>query len=468
MPIEKMIDIGLARGITKKALGKGEYSDLFIQRRETVEVRFEDGKVDDVDTGLDFGAGIRTIAGNLVAYTHTDIVDEEHLELAALTTSRALLYSKERVVLETPPQPCAPVANNSARHSKRKLPHFKNIVEKLESCDKAARSLSNAIVQFSAVHVSQVEEWLYVDSQGETCSNAGVRSRLAVEALATDGKIFQVGREATGRLEIESFYENFDPLELSTTAAKRALLMLEARPAPTGRMSVVVNSGAGGVMIHEACGHGLEADHVQRHASVYEGKIGTKIAGEAVGVMDDPTKENLWGSYALDDEGTKPRGTLLIENGILKNFLYAKHEAMKDSRQSTGNGRRQSFRYPPIPRMSNTYLMPSEIFPQEIISSTPKGLYAKKMGGGQVDPVTGDYVFGVSEGYLIENGKIGQPVRGAILIGNGPKTLQTIDLVANDLSFEDGTCGKDGQEAPVTTGCPTFRIAELTVGGTEL
>lgn len=463
-----MIDIELAREIAKKALGKGEYADIFIQRRETVEVRFEDGKVDDVNTGLDFGAGIRAIRGNLMAYTHTDIVDEEHLELAALTTSEALLYSREGIILQALPQSSAATTNNSAGLEERKLPPFKDVVKKLESCDKAARSLGNAIVQFSAVHVSQVEEWLYVDSQGETCSNAGVRSRLAVEALATNGNISQVGREAVGRLETENFYENFDPVELSITAAKRALLMLDARPAPTGRMPVVVNSKTGGVMIHEACGHGLEADHVQRHASVYEGKIGAKIAGEAVSVMDDPTRKNLWGSYTLDDEGIKPRGTLLIENGILRNFLYAKHEAMKDSCESTGNGRRQSFRYPPIPRMSNTYLVPGKISPQEIISSTPRGLYAKKMGGGQVDPVTGDYVFGVSEGYIIANGKIGQPVRGAILIGNGPKTLQTIDLVANDLSFEDGTCGKDGQEAPVTTGCPTFRIAELTLGGTEL
>jgi TldD protein len=280
--------------------------------------------------------------------------------------------------------------------------------------------------------------------------------------------VIQVGQEAPGALSGPDFYLKHDPAASAITAARRALTMLDAGPSPTGKMTVVVNSGTGGVLLHEACGHGLEIDHVHKGASLYRGKVGQPVASEVVTASDNPTLPGQWGSYEYDDEGTPSQHTLIIEKGVLKEFLYDRHEAMKDGRESTGNGRRQSFRYAPVPRMSNTYIEPGGTDPADIIASTKSGLYAKKMGGGQVDPVTGDYVFGVSEGYLIEDGKIAAPVRGATLIGNGPRTLELIDAVGNDLSFEEGTCGKDGQGVPVTTGGPTFRITELTVGGTEI
>jgi TldD protein len=233
-------------------------------------------------------------------------------------------------------------------------------------------------------------------------------------------------------------------------------------------MAVVMNSGTGGVLLHEAVGHGLEVDHVHKGASVYSGKIGERVAATIVSASDNPTRPGLWGSYDYDDEGTPSQATLLIEDGVLRGYLYDRHEAMKDGVTSTGNGRRQSFRNVPIPRMSNTYIEPGADTHEDIITSTSKGLYAAKMGGGQVDPTTGDFVFSVSEGYLIENGELGSAVRGAVLVGNGPRTLEIIDAVGDDLSHEEGTCGKDGQGVPVTTGGPTFRIAELTVGGTEV
>jgi TldD protein len=207
---------------------------------------------------------------------------------------------------------------------------------------------------------------------------------------------------------------------------------------------------------------------VRKRASVYFGKTGSKVACELVTICDDPTIPDLWGSYVFDDEGTTGRRKILIENGILRGYLYSLYEAMQEGMESNGNGRRQSFRYPPIPRMSNTFLAEGKTEPEDIISDTKYGLYAKKLGGGQVDPVTGDFVFSVSEGYIIENGEVTYPVRGATLIGNGPRTLEMIDAIGNNLCFEEGTCGKEGQGVPVTSGCPTFRIAGLTVGGTKV
>ncbi len=243
--------------------------------------------------------------------------------------------------------------------------------------------------------------------------------------------------------------------------------MLEAQKAPRGEMTVVLSSSAGGTMIHEAIGHGLEADIVQKKASKYCGKIGKEIASPLITVIDDPTLPNKRGSYRFDDEGNPSQKTVLVENGVLKSYLYDYLTAKRDRINPTGNGRRESYHYRPLPRMSNTYIAPGESDPEGIIKSTKKGLFVKKMGGGQVDSVNGDFVFEVEEGYLIEDGKITKPVRGATLIGNGPKVLREINMVGNDLGFEIGTCGKEGQGVPISDGQPTLRIPRMIVGGTK-
>jgi TldD protein len=404
--------------------------------------------------------------GDLAACANTDILDMEHLMRAARAAAEALKHASPGQALEAsksrrsaPPPVCEP---GGGAHSVRA------VVEYLGHCDEAARGESKDIRQVTAVHNASVEDSLLVNSLGEVRVDSCHRTRLVVQVVASRDGVIQVGQEAPGALAGSDFYVKHDPASFALTAARRALVMLDAKPSPTGKMAVVMNSGTGGVLLHEACGHGLEIDQVHKGASVYAGKVGQVVASPVVTASDNPTLPGLWGSYEYDDEGTPARHTVLIEKGVLREFLYARHEAMKDSRESTGNGRRQSFRYAPIPRMSNTYIEPGDSDAADLIASTGKGLYAHKMGGGQVDPATGDYVFGVSEGYLIENGKIAAPVRGAVLIGNGPRTLEMIDAVGNDLSFEEGTCGKDGQGVPVTTGGPTFRIAELTVGGTEV
>ena len=263
---------------------------------------------------------------------------------------------------------------------------------------------------------------------------------------------------------MEIFEEN-PPERIAETAAKRAILMLRTRKAAGGKMPVVLSSKAGGTMIHEAIGHGLEADLAQQGLSVYSGKIGETIASPLITVIDDSTIPYKRGSFFFDEEGTPGQKTILVENGVLKNYMYDRLAAMKDGTTSTGNGRRESYHHRPIPRMTNTLIASGKSKPEDIIRSLEKGLFVEKMGGGQVNTVNGDFVFEVTEGYLIENGRVGEPVRGATLTGNGPEVLKNIDMLGSDLGFGIGTCGKDAQGVPVADAQPTLRIPEIVVGG---
>jgi TldD protein len=256
-----------------------------------------------------------------------------------------------------------------------------------------------------------------------------------------------------------------EPETVAYTAAGRALKMLEAPEAPAGRMTVVLSSEAGGTMVHEAVGHGLEADLTGQGLSVYTGKLGEQVASPLVTVVDDPTIPGKRGSYNMDDEGITASKTVLVEKGILLRYMNDKLSVLRDNLAPTGNGRRQSFRHRPIPRMSNTIIEPGDMDPDEIIGSVDYGLFVRKMGGGQVNTVTGDFVFEVSEGNLIRNGDVAEPVRGATLAGNGPEVLKSVDMVGNDLGFGIGTCGKDGQGVPVGDAQPTLRIPDIVVGG---
>jgi TldD protein len=277
----------------------------------------------------------------------------------------------------------------------------------------------------------------------------------------------QTGYHPVGGLVGLEILDEYPPEKIAQTAVRQALLMLKAGKAPGGTMPVVISSEAGGTMVHEAVGHGLEADLACEGLSVYHNKIGQRVANEKVTVVDDATVPNKRGSFQFDDEGVPAERTVLIEKGILKNYMFDRKVAMKHGFQPTGNGRRESYRFKPICRMTNTMILSGADDPAEIVRSTERGLFVRKMGGGQVNTVNGDFVFEVNEGYLIEKGKVGDPVRGAILTGNGPKVLQTIDKVGNDLGFAIGTCGKDGQGVPVGDAQPTLRIPELVIGGSS-
>jgi TldD protein len=290
---------------------------------------------------------------------------------------------------------------------------------------------------------------------------------LAVQVVAAAKGIIQTGYEPVGgHIGFELFNE-VDPAEVAGTAARRAVQALEAREAPSGVMPVVLSSEAGGTMIHEAVGHGLEADLALEGLSVYSNRIGETVASKRITVIDDATIPRRRGSYGYDDEGIPAQKTLLIEKGMLKGYLCDRLYAMRFGQKSTGNGRRQSYKNPPIVRMSNTLIAPDKDDPDAILRDTPNGVFVRKMGGGQVNTVNGDFVFEVSEGYMIRNGQIGDPIRGATLTGNGPRVLESIDRIGNDLGFGIGTCGKDAQGVPVADAQPTLRIPEIIVGGTS-
>jgi TldD protein len=305
------------------------------------------------------------------------------------------------------------------------------------------------------------------NSEGLIAGDDRTRVRIGAQAVARRGDSVETGAETLGGHRGFELFDN-DPGQIAAEAARKALILLDARPAPAGSMPVVVGGGFGGVLFHEMTGHGLEADHIHKGASVYVGKLGERVAEPLLSAYDDGRLPNEWGSDAIDDEGTPTQKTLLLEDGRLVSFLYDRLRAERDGVASTGNGRRESFRHLPIPRMTNTYIAPGDADPEEIIGEVQKGFYAASFGGGQVDPATGDFVFGVSEGYLIENGRVTRPCRGATLIGNCLQALAAIDAVGNDFAMKTGICGKGGQSAPVGTGQGHVRIAAMTVGGTEV
>jgi TldD protein len=302
-------------------------------------------------------------------------------------------------------------------------------------------------------------------SEGAVVEDERIQLVGLVNVVAEKDGVIQTGYESLGGFAGFEFFSENSLAEVALRAADRALMMLEARRAPGGRMPVVISSEAGGTMIHEAIGHGLEADLAGQGLSRYSGMLGKEVASPLVTVVDDATLPGRRGSYRFDDEGTPSQSTVLVKDGVLTGFLYDKLNAMHDGVRSTGNGRRESYLYRPIPRMSNTFIAPGASDPAEVLESTPKGLLVVKMGGGQVNTVGGDFVFDVQEGYLIENGRKGEPVRGATLTGSGPEILKSIDMVGSDLGFAIGTCGKDGQGAPVSDAMPTVRIPEMVVGG---
>ncbi|HEU0172177.1 MAG TPA: TldD/PmbA family protein, partial [Acidimicrobiales bacterium] len=274
-------------------------------------------------------------------------------------------------------------------------------------------------------------------------------------------------REAVGHTVGWELFDLYDVEELARRAADRALTKLNARPAPSGEVPVVIASGGGGVLFHEACGHGLEADLVNKGASVFKGRVGERVAAPGVTIVDDGTMAKEWGNYAIDDEGTPAQRNVLIEDGVLTDYMWDMLRSRKDGRARSGNGRRQSYQHLPMVRMTNTYLLGGDGDPADIVASTDHGVYVSSLGGGQVNTATGDFVFGMTEAYLIEGGKITEPLREGNLIGNGPMVLLDIDAVGNDFSMgHPGTCGKDGQGVPVGDGVPTLRVKALTVGGT--
>jgi TldD protein len=441
----------------------GSFAELFVEERESTSIRLDDGKVEELTTGRDRGAGVRVALGTSYGYAYSNRLDREALLGVAEAASAALREDAPGTIVDLTAR-VGPVVNPIERPANG-VPAARK-VGWLREVDDAARALGDEIRQVGSVYGDSLQRVLIAASDGRWVEETRPRIRLVAQVVAARGDLIQTGWYGPAAMSGVEFIDRFPPHLTGEKAARRAVTMLDSVPAPAGEMTVVLGPGMGGVLFHEAVGHPLESDAVDKEASVYRGHIGDVVASPLVNGVDDSTVPNGWGSFAFDDEGTPSQRTVLFEDGVLRSWLYDRLRAEKDGVASTANGRRQSYAHPPIPRMTNTSILNGSAKAADILSSTERGVFVTNLGGGQVNPATGDFVFGVSEGFLIENGRVTTPVRGANLIGRAIETMSAVDAVADDFDTWEGVCGKDGQHAPVGSGSPTLRIARITVGGT--
>jgi TldD protein len=457
-----LVDGGLAGRVLERALARGgDIAELYAEARRGFALSLDDGRVERPQGGRERGACVRVVQGDSTYYGHVDGLAEEDLLRVAGSVSEAVRGDARQPVALTAAMP-------GAQHPVSTRPEDVEAVRKadlLRACDERARAAGAEVTQARIGYAEARREVEIFGSDGRAAADDRTRIRLGAQVVARRNGRVETGSDTRGGHAGWELLED-DPEAVADRAARRALTLLDAVDAPTGRLPVVVGNGFGGVLLHEAVGHGLEADAVQKDASVYAGRLGDRLADTFVTAYDDGSRQNAWGSEGVDDEGTPTRRTTVIEEGRLSSYLYDLLRARKDGVESTGNGRRESFRHLPIPRMTNTFFAPGDATPDDLIEGVERGLYAVSFGGGQVEPATGDFVFGVSEGYLIENGKVTAPVRGATLVGNGLEALRGIDGIADDLDIATGYCGKGGQTVPAGVGQPHVRIRELTVGGT--
>lgn len=459
-----MLDESLVREVLGTALSSGgSFAEVYAEERDTVTGRLDDGRVEELSTGRDRGAGVRVVVGRTTGYAYSNRTDRESLLEAAGAAAAAVSGPRPLAVADL--TRLEPTVTHPPEEPASAVPQERKVAW-LREADDAARSVAPEVRQVVVGYGDSVQRVLIACSEGRWTEEERHRLRLVVQVVAARDGILQTGFEGPAGLGGVELLERHPPAETARKAARQAVAMLDGVPAPAGEMAVVVGPAGGGVLFHEACGHGLEADTVGKEASIYRGRMGEALASPLVTGVDDATVPQGWGSFSFDDEGTPAERTVLFDRGVLSGFLFDRYWGRESDHPTTANGRRQSYAHLPIPRMTNTSILPGETDPEEVVADTRKGLYAKTLGGGQVNPATGDFVFGVSEGYLIEDGEITRPVRGANLIGNGVAILRAVDAVGSDYDWRPGTCGKDGQGVPVGTGSPTLRIARMTVGGT--
>lgn len=456
LPVESILNTALAKG--------GDFAEIFVESSLYTNIVCDDNRLERIAASNDTGLGLRLLHDTKTAFgSSNDLSKDELIRLASSVSTAAQKQVHPRLI------PPIPKICQSQRQIVKNHPAGISLEKKrrlVERANQIARGASEHVVQVKVILRDQIRRIWIVSSDDTNISDEQVYVALIVQVVCAEGDLLQMSFESIGGTRGYEIFDETTPEEIAAIAAKRANLMLSAAPAPTGPMPVVLASDAGGTMIHEAVGHGLEADLATEGLSVYRDQLGRSVASPLISVFDDATLNGNRGSYTYDDEGTPAHRTMLIDGGVLNTYLQNRITSARCDVPSTGNGRRQSYAHPPLVRMSNTLIAPGSSDPDEIIRATERGLYVKKIGGGQVNTVNGDFVFDVQEGYRIEGGKIGEPVRGATLTGNGPKILETIDKVGSDLGFSIGTCGKNGQEIPVSCGQPTIRIPELIVGGT--
>ena len=460
------IDSSLLAKVLAKGRSTGaEFSEIFIEDKRSTGAALDDGKVEEVTSARDRGAGIRVISGETTGYAHTADLSEAGL-LAAAEAAAAAASRGDGGVHSVSLQGLRRQKVNDVRIAPQSVPKAQKVAL-LMLADGAARAVDSSIVQVSAGYSDATRRILVANSDGVYASDEQVRTILRVSVVANSDTGMQTGYDSLGHTIGFELFDEDSVAELAERAARQAVTKLRARPAPSGAMPVVIKHGTGGVLFHEACGHGLEADLVSRGASVYANRVGDLVASPLVTLVDDGTMSREWGAIGIDDEGHPAQRKVLIENGVLTDYMWDHSRSRKEGRRPSGNGRRQSYEHLPMVRMTNTYVMNGESDPDEIVRATDRGVYVAKLGGGQVNTATGDFVFGMTEAYLIENGEITEPLREGNLIGNGPQVLADIDMLGNDFAMGNpGTCGKDGQGVPVGDGQPTLRVTSMTIGGT--
>jgi TldD protein len=442
----------------------GTFADLFIEEDYQSKISFLDSRVDKVSSGWDYGVGIRVLHGTKMVYGYTNDLSRDGLLQAARTIAQAYSGGSELptggvhlVPMSLEPLKEVLVAPEKVKKSEK--------VPWLVKVDDAARGVSPLISQVDITLVEKTRKIWIANSEGLLKDEERCYTRVSVNAIATKDGEKQSNHKAPGAMQGYEFIQELDPVALGRETAEVAVLMVEADYAPAGKMPVIIDSDFGGVIFHEACGHALETTSVAKKASVFAGKLGEEIAGPVVTAIDDGTLPGLWGSSAMDDEGTPTERTVLIEKGILRSYMVDRLGGLKTGYKSTGSGRRESYRYPPTSRMRNTFIDRGESDLESMIASIDYGLYAKKMGGGSVSPGTGEFNFAVTEGYLIEGGKVTRPARGASLIGRGADILKKIVMVGKNLEHTPGTCGSVSGGVPTTVGQPAIKVSEIVVGG---
>jgi len=453
-----------AERILRTALQRGgEFADLFAEERVSTLIELEAERVERLVQGRRAGAGLRVLHHHRTSYSYSDLISDAALMDCADIVSLAVKDRGTRAAVVSP----------DGSWDRRRLPVAEppgniGVADKLAllwRAERAGRQYDRRIRQVKVIYADQERRIAVANSEGLAAAAAVTSVIFYVVVIAADAAGIQVAHESIGGTVGLEVFAQRSPEELAHVAAARALRNLTARPAPAGPMPVVLAAEAGGTMIHEAVGHGLEADLASQGLSVYEGKIGQRIASPLITVIDDATLPGKRGSFSMDDEGAPARRTVLVDQGVLKGYLYDRRMAMKYHAASTGNGRRENYASPLIVRMTNTMIAPGQTPPDAVLASVERGLLVKRMGGGEVNTINGDFVFDVEEGWLIVKGQPTDPVRGATLTGNGPRVLRDIDLVGSDLGFGLGACGKDGQSVPVADAQPTLRIPEIVVGG---
>jgi len=459
-----MISKNQAIRILNSGLKTGaDYAEIYIEEKDVFSVTVENGKVENSGIRHSYGAGIRLLNKLQSVYGYTNEVNEKSLTKLAENLSNSF---SEKQCVKVDNLVTKKAKNLSLVEQSYSETNDNIIIEYLKKGEKILREFDKRIVRTQASFSYTITKVQIATTKGFNHLDYKERGRCGLMCVAAEQGKIETGFEGPGASAgFEYFLNNVNIEELAREAASKTIMMLEAKECPSGKMPVVIGNGFGGTLFHEACGHPLEASSVSKNLSVFSGKVGQQIASPILSAVDDGTISNEWGSNNIDDEGNKTEKTLLIENGILKDYLIDDFNGRRMGRKGNGASRRQSYRYEPTSRMSNTYICAGKSTPEEIIKATKFGLYAKSLAGGQVNPVTGEFNFGCSEAYLIRDGKICEPVRGASVIGTGQDILMKIDMIGNDLKLAAGMCGAASGFIPVDVGQPTIRVSEMIVGG---